>query len=259
MHSLKSMRSQCSRRVRSYAVLLPVLLCAGCVMGLWCACTSGWNHPSFSFQATFFRDGPYVEASSTRSATSRLPSGRMLTGQDIVLGSDFSTPSSVHANHYSASTVMHASGSPSSQPSSAWMDCDLSFGTGDTAPPGETWILQGSEFPVFGKFLMTRGVSPSDVSIQCEEQANGASAWGTRACEQCVKLNTGGPYGAAGVVSPAYPLQSFAEGCLALSGKLSVNMTSYDGTGLDALSDESYDGSSNPASFAFCQTTPVSA
>jgi len=120
-------------------------------------------------------------------------------------------------------------------------------------PPPETWLLPASEFPAFGRFLTSRGVQPSDVQIGCEPEPNGAAVWGTRTCQECVKLNSGGPYGKVGVVSPAYPPQEKAEGCLGLSSTVDADLSAYDGLGDGTLSDESYDGSELPSSVAFCR------
>eukprot|EP00933_Yihiella_yeosuensis_P017250 TRINITY_DN14459_c0_g2_i5.p1 TRINITY_DN14459_c0_g2~~TRINITY_DN14459_c0_g2_i5.p1 ORF type:complete len:246 (+),score=39.65 TRINITY_DN14459_c0_g2_i5:35-739(+) len=142
--------------------------------------------------------------------------------------------------------------------STTWMDCDLSFSKARFEEvrnePPETWIFQQNHFDSFSKFLTTRKLSPLDVEISCEPQEGANSKWDARACEECVKLNMGGPYGSAGVVSPAYPPQDAAGGCLNLSGNMNVDLSSYDGLGDDALSDDSYDGTSSPRAVAFCRT-----
>eukprot|EP00931_Biecheleriopsis_adriatica_P111207 TRINITY_DN85565_c0_g1_i1.p1 TRINITY_DN85565_c0_g1~~TRINITY_DN85565_c0_g1_i1.p1 ORF type:complete len:276 (+),score=61.02 TRINITY_DN85565_c0_g1_i1:27-830(+) len=122
-----------------------------------------------------------------------------------------------------------------------------------TAAPPETWLLQAEEFPDFGKFLQGRGVQPKDVSIECEQ--GGPVSWGGRKCSECMKLNTGGPYGKAGVVSPAYPTQEESTGCLAQSKQLDVSLEEFEGTGV--LETDSFDGSEAPASHAFCRTEPL--
>mmetsp|Transcript_95034 Transcript_95034/g.306864 ORF Transcript_95034/g.306864 Transcript_95034/m.306864 type:complete len:176 (+) Transcript_95034:195-722(+) len=121
------------------------------------------------------------------------------------------------------------------------------------ANPPETWLLREAEFPAFGRFLASRGLGPQDVEISCEQEANGPSAWGSRACQECSRLHSGGPYGAVGVVSPAFPPQESAAGCLAQSQALDVDLSSYDALGDDALGDTSYDASQSPATAAFCR------
>lgn len=130
----------------------------------------------------------------------------------------------------------------------------LLLAAGDpVAPPPETWLLESSQFPAFGRFLSSRGVQPKDVEIGCEPVPDGAGTWGQRTCKECVKLNYGGTYGKVGVVSPAYPPQEQAAGCLGLSSTLDVDMEEYQGLGDGVLGDEAFDGSEVPSSTAFCR------
>jgi len=118
-----------------------------------------------------------------------------------------------------------------------------------TPPPSEQWLLRESEFPAFGKFMSIRGLRPEDVEINCFNEQGGALAkWGTRKCSNCIKHNMGGPYGIAGVASPAYPTQEAAEGCLGQSTTLELQWSVNQGD------DSSFDSSQNPSSSAFCQT-----
>jgi len=124
------------------------------------------------------------------------------------------------------------------------------------APTPETWLIGGEElFNDFGKFLGTRGIRPEDVAVTCETSANGPSDWGMKPCEECSKLTTGGPYGARGVISPAYPKQEAAAGCLAQTQrKLDVDLSAYyERQSTGSIGDDSFDASSEPASIAFCR------
>lgn len=119
------------------------------------------------------------------------------------------------------------------------------------APPAEKWLLKAGEFAAFGNFLSSRGVSPKGVDIACDQESD--AAWGDRKCEECLKLNSGGPYGAVGVAVAAYPPQELASGCLGLSGALDVDTSEYDGLGRGVLGDDSWDSTSAPTRFGFCR------
>lgn len=123
------------------------------------------------------------------------------------------------------------------------------------APPPETWLIGGEElFGSFGKFLLARGLQPQDVNIGCETTADGPSDWGSRLCEECSKLHSGGPYGSTGVVTPAYPPPEMASDCLALSqATLDVDTSVYYDRITGSIGDDSFDATSDPSSIAFCR------
>jgi len=123
------------------------------------------------------------------------------------------------------------------------------------APPPESWLIGGEElFGTFGRFLQTRGLQPQDVDIDCETTADGPTDWGSRPCEECLKLHSGGPYGSMGVVTPAYPQQEMASGCLALSQRsLDVDLSAYHDRITGSLGDDTFDASADPSSIAFCR------
>lgn len=124
------------------------------------------------------------------------------------------------------------------------------------APAPESWLIGGEElFGTFGKFLNSRRLGPQDVDIDCETAADGQGTWGSRPCEECMKLHSGGPYGNTGVVTPAYPPQETASGCLALSqAVLDVDLDAYHSVrSTGSLGDENFDAEQDPSSIAFCR------
>jgi hypothetical protein len=114
--------------------------------------------------------------------------------------------------------------------------------------PSETWVLDDAQFSAFGRFLSNRMISPDDVKLNCEEMADGASAWGGEKCVECKKLSYGGTYGTVGVITPSYPPQEAAAGCLGLSSEYDVESTER-----EILADDSFDASSRPRASAFCR------
>jgi hypothetical protein len=123
------------------------------------------------------------------------------------------------------------------------------------APAPESWLIGGEElFSDFGRFLGTRGFRPEEVAINCETSPNGLADWGSTPCEECSRLVSGGPYGARGLIAPAYPKQDAAAGCLASTQrKLDVDLSEYHSKASGSIGDDSFDASSDPASISFCR------
>ncbi|CAK9100536.1 unnamed protein product [Durusdinium trenchii] len=79
----------------------------------------------------------------------------------------------------------------------------------------ETWIFRTTDYGDFQHFLKIRGFQNEgqQASLSCRERQIDPEI----KCSECVRLLRGGYYGHLGVSVPAYPPQSDALGCLALS------------------------------------------
>ena len=104
---------------------------------------------------------------------------------------------------------------------SEWTECLIKnpeAGTGEGNPAIlrlETWVFRTTDYGDFEHFLKIRGFQNvgQQASLSCRERQIDPEI----RCSECVRLLRGGFYGHLGVSVPAYPPQSDAFGCLALS------------------------------------------
>eukprot|EP00929_Paragymnodinium_shiwhaense_P053452 TRINITY_DN26746_c0_g1_i1.p1 TRINITY_DN26746_c0_g1~~TRINITY_DN26746_c0_g1_i1.p1 ORF type:complete len:254 (-),score=47.60 TRINITY_DN26746_c0_g1_i1:256-975(-) len=98
---------------------------------------------------------------------------------------------------------------------SEWTECLINDPSHPDSLHVETWVFRSQDYGDFERLLKLRGFKNegSQGELTCRERAIDAEI----RCAECVRLLRGGYYGSLGVAVPAYPPQSGAVGCLALS------------------------------------------